>query len=130
MLARQGIRRLIRTTAPHNLHFLCLSVKFLLNLNEFSSLGLILCRIVGRVMFQGAWNLQTQEYERIAALSQREREVLILLAEGLSAREIAARLNIADGTAGVHVTRIYEKLGVNKAVIAVRYAIRAGLIDP
>ena len=56
--------------------------------------------------------------------------MLILLAEGLSAREIAARLKIADSTAGVHLTRIYEKLGVNKAVVAVRYAIRAGLVDP
>jgi DNA-binding NarL/FixJ family response regulator len=74
--------------------------------------------------------LQIEEQERLAALSQREREVLVLLAEGLSAREIAGRLNIADSTAGVHLTRIYEKLGVNKAVIAVRLAIRAGMIDP
>jgi DNA-binding NarL/FixJ family response regulator len=75
-------------------------------------------------------DLQIEEQERLAALSQREREVLVLLAEGLSAKEIAARLNIADSTAGVHLTRIYEKLGVNKAVIAVRLAIRAGMIDP
>jgi LuxR family maltose regulon positive regulatory protein len=75
-------------------------------------------------------DLQIEEHERIAALSQREREVLVLLADGLSAKEIAERLSIAVSTAGVHLTRIYEKLGVNKAVIAVRRAIRAGLIDP
>jgi two-component system nitrate/nitrite response regulator NarL len=75
-------------------------------------------------------DLRIEEDDRIAALSQREREVLVLLADGLSAKEIAAQLNIAESTAGVHLTRIYEKLGVNKAVIAVRYAIRAGLIAP
>lgn len=75
-------------------------------------------------------DLPIEERDRIAALSQREREVLVLLAEGMSAKEIAGRLSIAESTAGVHLTRIYEKLGVNKAVIAVRYAIRAGLIEP
>ena len=75
-------------------------------------------------------DLRMEDHERILALSQREKEVLLLLAEGLSAKEIAGRLSIADSTAGVHLTRIYEKLGVNKAVCAVRAAIRAGFIDP
>jgi DNA-binding NarL/FixJ family response regulator len=75
-------------------------------------------------------DLQIEDHERILALSQREREVLLLLAEGLSAKEIAGRLKIADSTAGVHLTRIYDKLGVKKAVTAVRYAIRAGLVEP
>jgi two-component system, LuxR family, secretion system response regulator SsrB len=73
-------------------------------------------------------NLQVHESVRVATLSQREREVLALLSEGLSTKEIANRLNIAVGTAGVHVTRIYEKLGVNKAVVAMRVAIRCGLV--
>jgi DNA-binding CsgD family transcriptional regulator len=71
---------------------------------------------------------QVHEQNRVATLSQREREVLALIAEGLSAKEIAYRLSIAPGTAGVHVTRIYEKLGVSKAVVAVRLAIRSGLV--
>jgi DNA-binding NarL/FixJ family response regulator len=75
-------------------------------------------------------DLHKDEQELVAALSQREREVLVLLADGLSTRQIATRLQVAESTAGIHLTRIYEKLGVNKAVIAVRFAIRAGLIDP
>ena len=67
-------------------------------------------------------------HERVTQLTPRERDVLSLLADGLSAKEIAHALRIAVGTVGVHITRIYEKLGVNKAVIAVRYAIRSGLI--
>ncbi|HYP08486.1 MAG TPA: LuxR C-terminal-related transcriptional regulator [Bryobacteraceae bacterium] len=73
-------------------------------------------------------NLQVHEEVRVATLSQREREVLALLAEGFSSKEIANTLNIAPGTASVHVMRIYEKLGVNKAVAAVRVAIRCGLV--
>jgi DNA-binding NarL/FixJ family response regulator len=63
-------------------------------------------------------------------LSPREQDVLALLADGLRAKEIAHRLSITPKTAGVHITNIYAKLGVNCAVTAVRYAIRAGMIQP
>lgn len=72
--------------------------------------------------------VMVHEDDRVATLSQREREVLALLAEGLSTKEIANRLRISPGTAGIHVGHIYEKLGVNKAVTAVRIAIRCGLL--
>jgi DNA-binding CsgD family transcriptional regulator len=73
-------------------------------------------------------NLQVHESVRVATLSQREREVLALVSEGLTAKEIANTLKIAPKTAGTHVRRIYEKLGVNKAVVAARVAIRCGLV--
>ena len=66
--------------------------------------------------------------KRISALTDREREVLRLLSDGLSTKEIAGRLAISPSTAGIHVAHIYGKLGVNKAVSAVRCAIRGGLI--
>ena len=52
------------------------------------------------------------------ALSPREREVLVLVAEGLSNREIAGRLFIAEATAKVHVSHILEKLGVSSRTAA------------
>jgi DNA-binding CsgD family transcriptional regulator len=64
----------------------------------------------------------------VATLTEREREVLALLAEGLAIKEIAHRLAIAPGTARVHLMHVYEKLGVNKAMVAMRFAIRCGLI--
>ena len=73
-------------------------------------------------------NLQVHESVRVATLSQREREVLALMSEGLTGKEIAHTLKIAPKTAGTHVKRIYEKLGVNKAVVAMRVAIRCGLV--
>jgi DNA-binding CsgD family transcriptional regulator len=71
---------------------------------------------------------EVHELVRVATLSQREREVLALVSEGLTAKEIANTLNIAPKTAGTHVRRIYGKLGVNKAVVAMRVAIRCGLV--
>lgn len=70
------------------------------------------------------------ERDAIADLSDREQQVLRLLADGLSAKEIADRLSISPSTANIHLCRIYDKLGVHKAVSAVRYAIRVGFIEP
>ena len=70
------------------------------------------------------------EAQRVASLSPREREVLVLLAEGLTVDEIASRLDIASKTASIHVMRTYRKLGVNNAIQALRIAIRCGLVSP
>ena len=61
-------------------------------------------------------------------LTNRERQVLKLLADGLSAKEIANDLAISPSTVNQHISRIYEKLGVRNAVAAVRVAIRSGFI--
>jgi DNA-binding NarL/FixJ family response regulator len=63
-------------------------------------------------------------------LSGREREVLHLIADGLSAKEIAARLDISTKTVEAHRTSLMRKLGVRKATELVRYALRHGLIEP
>jgi DNA-binding NarL/FixJ family response regulator len=57
-------------------------------------------------------------------LSRRELEVLRLLAEGLSNREIAERLFISPKTAEHHVSRVYAKLGVSTRAEAAAYAVR------
>ena len=63
------------------------------------------------------------------SLSTRETEVLVLLAEGLSARQIATRLGLSERTVNTHVANVYRKLGVSNRVEAVREAIRMGLVD-
>lgn len=68
--------------------------------------------------------------EPFSLLSGREREVLHLIAEGLSAKEIAAQLEISTKTVEAHRTSLMRKLGVRKATELVRYALRHGLIDP
>lgn len=63
----------------------------------------------------------------LAVLSQRERDLLPLLAEGLSLRDAAARLGIGYKTADAHRTSLFRKLGVRDRVSLVRLAIREGL---
>jgi PAS domain S-box-containing protein len=66
----------------------------------------------------------------VFALTERERQVLVLIAEGKSTKEAAAQLGISYKTADSHRSRILEKLGVHETASMVRYAIRSGLIAP
>ena len=64
----------------------------------------------------------------LKALTPREREVLILIAEGKSGREIATELGVAFKTVLVHRHNLHRKLGVHKSVLLTRMAIRMKLI--
>jgi DNA-binding NarL/FixJ family response regulator len=61
-------------------------------------------------------------------LTEREREVLAVAAEGLTAREIAERLGVRERTITTHLGRIYGKLGVGTRVAALRVASLSGLV--
>ena len=63
------------------------------------------------------------------SLTPRERQVLRLLAAGVSTRETAARLTISPKTVETHRVRIYAKLGCKSAVELTRIAVRTGLIE-
>ena len=63
-------------------------------------------------------------------LSHREREVLQLVADGMSSKEIAALLDISVATVHNHRNNLMDKLGAHKASSLVRVAIRRGLIEP
>ncbi len=61
-------------------------------------------------------------------LTEREREVLTVAAEGLTARQIAGRLGVRERTITTHLGRIYGKLGVGTRLAAIRVAARSGLV--
>lgn len=65
----------------------------------------------------------------LAQLSPRELEVLKLVAKGLSNKEIAAQLNVVEGTIKIHVTNLLSKLRVADRTQAIVVAIQRGIID-
>lgn len=60
-------------------------------------------------------------------LSPREREVLQLIAEGMSSKEVAARLHLSVNTVDTHRRRISDKLGLSSVAELTKYAVREGL---
>lgn len=63
-------------------------------------------------------------------VTDREKQVLELLAQGLSARQIARDLDLSERTINTHVANLYRKLGVSNRVAAIRSGIRLKIISP
>ena len=68
--------------------------------------------------------------ERTRRLTTRELEVLQLICDGLSNREIAAKLGLSANTVAVHRANIMNALGVHKTAELVVYALQNGLVNP
>ncbi len=72
----------------------------------------------------------SRTYVSTDPLSARERQVLQLVGEGKSTKEVAAQLGISVKTAESHRARLMRKLDIHETASLVRYAIRRGLIQP
>ena len=90
-------------------------------------------------LFPGAVRAVVRDYLQQAAegdavppdpLSPRESEIVKLIGEGCSTREIADALAIADKTVERHRANVFEKLGLHDRVALTRWAIRRGLVEP
>ncbi len=68
--------------------------------------------------------------ERPTPLTDRETEVLALIADGLSNAEIATRLVVSEATVKTHINRIFAKIAARDRAQAVRWAFQHGLAKP
>lgn len=73
--------------------------------------------------------VQDRTSETVEQLTERETEVLRLLSQGQSNKEIASHLQIVEDTVKTHIRHILAKLGVQSRTQAVLYAIRCGLVS-
>jgi DNA-binding NarL/FixJ family response regulator len=82
------------------------------------------------VLALGRMARRAREGEEVAAgLTKREREVLGLLSDGLTMRQMATRLGISPRTVETHVAKVYRKLGVRTRLQAVSRAATLGLVE-
>jgi DNA-binding NarL/FixJ family response regulator len=87
-------------------------------------------RVIGSFATASARGRRPEPPPELDQLTDREREVMALVAEGLSNDEIAARLVISPATAKTHVSRTMIKLGARDRAQLVVHAYEAGLIRP
>jgi two-component system, NarL family, response regulator LiaR len=80
-----------------------------------------------RVRDEGPFTLDAAKLKELA-ITPREHEILGLIAEGLSNREIAERLFVSENTVKTHSSRLFEKLSVNRRMQAVQKGKELGLI--
>lgn len=85
--------------------------------------------VVSKMLASPTKNNTKQKENSYSLLTPREKEILGLIAEGLSYREIAKQLFISPKTVENHRANIMAKLDVHKAVDLVKYAAKIGLID-
>ncbi|MFI7616891.1 response regulator transcription factor [Nonomuraea terrae] len=83
-----------------------------------------------RMLDRFAAQLPSGEPVAAGELTPREREVLLMVARGLSNMEIAARLEVAEATVKTHLGRVLAKLGLRDRAQVVVYAYESGLIVP
>lgn len=76
-----------------------------------------------------AAQIRSEAARGAVGLTPREREVMSLVAQGLSAPEIGCRLYVSQSTVKTHLGHLYEKLGVSDRAAAVAQAMKRGLVD-
>jgi two-component system, NarL family, nitrate/nitrite response regulator NarL len=76
-----------------------------------------------------ATDIRIREAEERPVLTPRERQVLELTADGLTAPEMSSRLDVSTATVKTHMLHVYEKLGVSERAAAVAQAMRRGILE-
>lgn len=89
-----------------------------------------LSRAIDREVVEGFMAAGVAPAGELPVLTPRQREILQLIAEGLSTREIAVRLHVSVKTIETHRAQLMTRLGIRDVAGLVRFAIRNGLVSP
>jgi DNA-binding NarL/FixJ family response regulator len=90
----------------------------------------LMAKVLSQMSGAGKAKKVDHEAAKIATLTEREREVLTLIGEGLKNKEIADKLFISEWTVRHHITSIFSKLEVSDRVELILYAYKKGLASP
>lgn len=85
---------------------------------------------LARAVFDSAKDGEEDAGSRVAQLTPHQREILRMLADGLSAKEVAKKLDISSRTVESHKYQIMESLGAQSSAELIRLAIRHGIVEP
>lgn len=96
-------------------------------INEVAAGRFYLCSKVSKYIVQGFLGKSTSRKRDVTGLTPKEKEVLQLIAEGYSSKQIARNFNLSLNTIHVHRNNIMKKLGIHKQAELVRYAIKEGI---
>jgi two-component system, NarL family, nitrate/nitrite response regulator NarL len=117
---------LLKDLRPEQLHDMIRSVMR----NETPISPAVAGRLLREIREGGVRNVSTPTEEEARSVTPRELEILRLVAEGLSNKEVAKRLVITEGTVKNHVHNALEKLHLENRIQAAAYVIRQGLGSP
>ncbi len=105
-------------------------VEFEAAIRKVAAGEIYLCSAVAKHVVAAYLNKAGDEKSSLERLTPRQREVLQLVAEGHTAKEMALKLNISVRSVESHRTHLMEALEIHDIASLVRYAIRMGLISP
>jgi DNA-binding NarL/FixJ family response regulator len=92
--------------------------------------GTFVSPALARAVFEATNTADVEGVERIAKLTAHQRAILRMLTDGLSAKEIARKLDISSRTVESHKYQIMESLGAQSSAELIRLAIRHGIVEP
>ena len=92
--------------------------------------GTFVSPAIARAVFDTKGSDAPEAGDRIARLTPHQRAILRMLADGLSAKEIARKLDISSRTVESHKYQIMESLGAQSSAELIRLAIRHGIVEP
>jgi DNA-binding NarL/FixJ family response regulator len=126
--SEEDVLQALRAGASGYLHKSSAPAEITIAINAIVSGGVYLSPSVSKWVVDGYLDRLKINSQSTGRLSRRQREVLRLVAEGLSTKEIARQLGISAKTVETHRTQLMSRLDIHEVAGLVRYALKAGLI--